>query len=599
MITRARILVAAALLGISLPAQAQPAAPPVESMYADAVSKEMAVHAALVDPKAQPTALKAVRTVVGDYEAIVRAYPSSGYSDDALWRAGLVSIDAFNKFGDAHDRDTAIRLLHSLSTQYPTSKLAKNVPAVLAPLAQPAAPQSAITHLQSAIATSTITSVTRAVLPDAVRVTIEIDAEVPFHDERIAGPDRIFVDFPSTKTVEALTDKTLRFDGDSEPVHQVRIGRHTEDSTRVVLDANGVSGYSVYLLYNPYRLVIDCVRAPVAPGEPVQTTAAPPKPSAVASASRPAAKPVAPALKGRLLLPDLVFGLAGLSPGTGALQHLFDPEPADAGTTASAAWAPVTVPPAAPVSASPDRSLAGGFSFARQLGLGVSRVVIDPGHGGHDPGAPGKGVSEAEVVLDVSLRLEKLLQKAGVEVILTRKSDDFVSLQERTAIANRERADLFLSIHANASSNGLARGIETYYLNFASNMTSAAVAARENAASGQSMGAAPDFARSIALNNKLDESRDFATDVQRAMIEKLKPTNKTVRDLGVKQAPFMVLIGAAMPSALAEISFVTNEPEAKLLKGSAYRQRIAEALFAAVRTYQTSLKSLSTALARP
>ena len=231
----------------------------------------------------------------------------------------------------------------------------------------------------------------------------------------------------------------------------------------------------------------------------------------------------------------------------------------------------------------------------------MSRIVIDPGHGGHDPGATGKdGVNEAELVLDVALRLEKLLVKTpGLEVILTRRTDDFVPLQERTAIANREHADLFLSIHANASSNDLARGVETYYLNFASNMTSAAVAARENAASGQSMGAAPDWVKSIALNNKLDESRDFATDVQRAMIEKLRGTNKTVKDLGVKQAPFMVLIGAAMPSVLAEISFVTNGPEAKLLKGSAYRQRIAEALFAAVRKYQTSLKSVAMVAREP
>jgi len=227
--------------------------------------------------------------------------------------------------------------------------------------------------------------------------------------------------------------------------------------------------------------------------------------------------------------------------------------------------------------------------------------VIDPGHGGHDPGASGKdGVSEAELVLDVALRLERLLVRMpGLEVILTRRTDDFVPLQERTAMANREGADLFLSIHANASSNNLACGVETYYLNFASNLGSAAVAARENAASGQSMGALPDFVKSIALTNKLDESRDFATDVQRAMIEKLRGTNRTVKDLGVKQAPFMVLIGAAMPSVLAEISFVTNQPEARLLKGSAYRQRIAEALFAAVRKYQTSLKSVATVAREP
>jgi N-acetylmuramoyl-L-alanine amidase len=208
----------------------------------------------------------------------------------------------------------------------------------------------------------------------------------------------------------------------------------------------------------------------------------------------------------------------------------------------------VAPPPVVP----PAKNTNGGFSISRQLGLGVSRIVIDPGHGGHDPGAKGKGVNEAELVLDVALRLEKLLEKVpGVEVILTRRTDDFIALQERTAIANREGADLFLSIHANASPSAQARGIETYFLNFANNLSAAAVAARENAASGQTMGALPDLVKTIALNNKLDESRDFATQVQTAMMDKLRSSNKTIKDLGVKQAPFVVLIGAAMPSVLA------------------------------------------------
>ena len=230
--------------------------------------------------------------------------------------------------------------------------------------------------------------------------------------------------------------------------------------------------------------------------------------------------------------------------------------------------------------------------MARQLGLGVSRIVIDPGHGGHDPGAMGNGISEAELVLDVALRLEQMLRKLpGTDVALTRRTDDFVSLPERTAIANRESADLFLSIHANASEDASARGVETYFLNFANNLSAASVAARENAASGQAMAALPDFVKAIALNNKLDESRDFATYIQRAMVERLRLTNKTTKDLGVRQAPFVVLIGAAMPSVLAEISFVTNPQEARLLKSSAFRQRIAEALFTAIKKYQTSLVS--------
>jgi N-acetylmuramoyl-L-alanine amidase len=225
----------------------------------------------------------------------------------------------------------------------------------------------------------------------------------------------------------------------------------------------------------------------------------------------------------------------------------------------------------------------------------VARVVIDPGHGGHDPGAMNNGLSEAELVLDVALRLEKLLLKQpGVEVVMTRRLDVFVPLEERTAMANREGADLFLSIHANASEDDRVHGIETYFLNFAPNPAAEAVAARENAASARTMRQLPDIVKAIALNNKIDESRDFASLVQSSMMDRLKRANKSVKDLGVKQAPFMVLIGATMPSILAEISFLTNRQEAALLRGGAYRQQIAEALLNGVMRYQKSLKAAQT-----
>src|SRR5262249_15725566 len=148
------------------------------------------------------------------------------------------------------------------------------------------------------------------------------------------------------------------------------------------------------------------------------------------------------------------------------------------------------------------------------------------------------------------------------------------------------------------SANPDARGVETYFLNFANNRNAEAIAARENAGSGVGMAALPELVKAIALNNKLDESRDFATYIQRAMVARLRGGNKNVKDLGVKEAPFAVLIGAAMPSVLAEISFLTNPGEVRLLKGSAYRQRIADALFEAVRKYQTSLSKTTTKVAQ-
>jgi N-acetylmuramoyl-L-alanine amidase len=176
---------------------------------------------------------------------------------------------------------------------------------------------------------------------------------------------------------------------------------------------------------------------------------------------------------------------------------------------------------------------------------------------------------------------------------MTRDSDVFIPLEERTAIANRDGADLFLSIHANASRNAMAHGIETYYLNFATNPEAEAVAARENATSGQPMHSLPDIVKAIALNNKINESRELAETVQKSMVKRLSAKNKATRDLGVKQAPFVVLIGAAMPSVLAEISFVTNKQDGTLLKTQTYRQQIAQALMDAVQNYQQSLKHLN------
>jgi N-acetylmuramoyl-L-alanine amidase len=532
-------------------------------LYTSALAREQGIRATFSGTPAPDAALKDVHAIVTAYQTLVRRFPASGYSDDALWQAGRLELDAFARFGEARDKDAGVRLLQRLAADYPTSKLAKRVPDTLAAAlkgpAAPSPPPPAATKTASPVkgpppSSATVRSIKRLVLPDVVRVVIELDGEVPFHDERIGDPDRLFVDLASAQAMPALADQTLRFASDSDIVRQVRLGRQPNHTTRIVLDAGGVSTYSIYALYDPYRLVIDCVRG-----------------------QRPA-PPLLP-LAGKHFVAAWARKLPASTPQSPALIQ------------AALAAAPVTETVAAP----PDRNGSGGFSIARQLGLGVSRIVIDPGHGGHDPGAMGNGVSEAELVLDIALRVEKLLLKQpGTDVVLTRRTDEFVSLPARTAIANRESADLFLSIHANASEDGTARGVETYFLNFANNLSAASVAARENAASGQSMAALPDFVKAIALNNKLDESRDFATAVQRSMIEKLRAANKTTKDLGVRQAPFVVLIGAAMPSVLTEISFVTNAQEARLLKSSAYRQRIADALFAAIRKYQTSLRSVNT-----
>ena len=236
----------------------------------------------------------------------------------------------------------------------------------------------------------------------------------------------------------------------------------------------------------------------------------------------------------------------------------------------------------------------GERSLVRTLGLKIGRIVIDAGHGGHDSGTVGPGgIEEKQVVLDVALRLGKLLkQRLGADVIYTRDNDTFIPLETRTAIANKAQADLFLSIHANSSPDPSARGVETYYLNFTTSPDALEVAARENAVSDESIHELSDLVKKITLKDKIDESREFAADVQKSLYSDLEDGNRGLRDRGVKKAPFVVLIGANMPSILAEISFLTNSDDARELQQPAYRQRIAESLYRGVERYISGLSGV-------
>jgi N-acetylmuramoyl-L-alanine amidase len=577
------------------------------TLFERAMSRERAIR----DADQDRATVAEMRRVIGAYDHVVRRFPASGYSDNALWQAGNLAWLAFQRFGDTHDRDAAIRYLTRLKREYPTSSLRSGADEVLRAASTVAAEEKpAPVGLTSqgespddkAIGTSAlpndgqgdtpgttpiaIRDIKRLSIADGMRVTIEMDAETTFRAERLENPRRVFFDLKGTRPVPALLDATIRFSDDI--VREIRLGRHPNSTTRIVFDMEGVETYSVFTLYNPYRLVIDF--KPVA-GAAV-TTSQKPSPVGVqqgTSGARAARRQPLPDLKSPTKLEKEALKELAVAPVI---------IPAPSSTTQSPpllmAAVDASVGSSSPSSASsavPSANMDGKFSLARQLGLGVARIVIDAGHGGHDPGAQGNGVNESELTLDVASRLTRLLQKQpGVEVVMTRDTDVFVPLEERTAIANREGADLFLSIHANASRNPKAHGIETYFLNFATNPDAEAVAARENSTSGRAMHSLPDIVKAIALNNKIDESRDFADIVQRSMVRKLGPRNKQLRDLGVKQAPFVVLIGASMPSVLAEISFVTHRQEGMLLKSTAYRQQIAEALFEAVVKYQDTLK---------
>jgi len=239
----------------------------------------------------------------------------------------------------------------------------------------------------------------------------------------------------------------------------------------------------------------------------------------------------------------------------------------------------------------------GDRSLTRALGLKIGKIVIDAGHGGHDTGTIGpNGLLEKDLVLDVAKRLGRLLEtRLGAEVIYTRRDDTFIPLETRTAIANRERADLFISIHANSSHDEDARGVETYYLNFTSSPDALEVAARENAVSEKSIHELQDLVKKIALKEKIEESREFAGDVQDSLYGGLGLSNAGIRNRGVKKAPFIVLIGANMPSILAEISFVSNPTDERKLETAEHRQRVAESLYRGVARYANGLSGVKVA----
>jgi N-acetylmuramoyl-L-alanine amidase len=245
-------------------------------------------------------------------------------------------------------------------------------------------------------------------------------------------------------------------------------------------------------------------------------------------------------------------------------------------------------PEKTPQPAQPTKS---GYSMARQLGLGINRIVIDPGHGGKDPGCIGrKGAREKDIVLDVSARLKKLLTtQTRVEVIMTRESDIFIPVENRPVIANQKQADLFISVHANSNPRKNRSGVQTFFLNFSSDPSVIATAALENATSSKNIGEMRSILRKIVRNVKIEESQDLAGKVQSNLVKNLQKSYKNIQDLGVKGGPFWVLIGGDMPSILIEISHLSNLQEESRLKTEKYRQQIAQGIYAGVIDYINSL----------
>ena len=489
--------------------------------------------------------------------------------------------------------------------------------------------------------------------PVYTRVAIDLQDEVRYEAVRVPNPDRIFFDLYGARLSPVLIGKSDQVIDDGF-LKQIRAAQFSNNVTRIVLNVSNVSEYSAFFLPNPPRLIIDIHGSKQA--KPVYTSGNPvqleqsngridaraersdsgkaiglgPEMVAVdrlgeplASSSRKAvanssessdaegfddvaalsSQPNSVRATRQPTTAPVVQSVAGTSPA---------PQPNELAIEAARAAAPATAKPQ-PVRNTAKQSVEpaevhaaqplpdGEPSLVRTLGLKINRIVIDPGHGGHDSGTLGPGgIEEKDVVLDVALRLGALLkQRLGADVIYTRDDDTFVPLETRTAIANKAQADLFISIHANSSPDPSVRGVETYYLNFTTSEDALEVAARENAVSDQSIHQLADLVKKIALQDKISESREFAADVDQSLYAGLEGGNPGLKDRGVKKAPFVVLIGANMPSILAEISFLTNPDDAEELREPQYRERIAEALYRGVAHYVDSLNGIRLADASP
>jgi N-acetylmuramoyl-L-alanine amidase len=490
--------------------------------------------------------------------------------------------------------------------------------------------------------------------PDYTRVAIDVESDVKFSSQRIDSPARIFFDLRDTKLSSTLVGKS--FDVDDGFLKKVRVAQFVPGRTRVVLEVDNLSDYEAFLLPNPYRLIIDIhgrngrakqvkdkdkdagetasgqldgAASPKAINTDTADEGSASSLSTVASkkpatsvvkkiveaadddeASAPSAEVTKRSVPGvRSGASHTQNTVAAKKPAASDLNR--DPDMSDSSASA------LHGDPEGPRPKSGTRALASGKSASasdldireakptaggdrsliRALGLKIGKIVIDPGHGGHDTGTIGpNGLEEKDLVLDVGRRLGKLLEaRLGAEVVYTRKDDTFIPLETRTAVANQARADLFVSIHANSSHDADARGVETYYLNFTSSPAALEVAARENAVSEKSIYELQDLVKKIALKEKIEESREFAADVQQSLHSGLAVKSPAIRDRGVKKAPFIVLIGANMPSILAEISFVSNPTDEHRLATGEYRQRIAESLYRGIAKYVNGLSGVKVA----
>ncbi|MBN1848607.1 MAG: N-acetylmuramoyl-L-alanine amidase [Deltaproteobacteria bacterium] len=504
---------------------------------------------------------------INQYETIYKAYPNSEYAPWAMYHTARMFTKLYTISGKESDLDEALDLYDLLIRKYTTHRLAddsqyyigeihdkyKKDPAqayveylkveikypsgdmkekarvrlddLAVVLGKKADSNSNGSAASSPSERTRVKGIRHWSTPTYTRVVIDLDNPVEYSSHLLKrDPD---LDMP--KRLYLDLENTFVDPGIETTIpiqggllQRARAGQFDPDTVRVVLDAQSVEEYKVFPLYNPFRIVVDVQAVEINDQSGNLADAIIPKPTR--------------------------------TPRRGVLK-----------TT------------------QPDQAL----SLAGQLGLSVKTIVIDPGHGGKDPGCHlGKGIMEKDIVLALAKILKKEIEeKLGCEVLLTRTQDVFVPLDERTAFANVHKADLFISLHINAHRQKNVFGVETYFLNMATDQDAVVVAARENATSEKNISDLQTILNNLLLNTKISESSKLAYEVQDGMMDHIKIKYNPIRDLGVKQAPFYVLVGAQMPAILVETGFITNDTERKRLQSDSYRQVLANGIVKGIESY--------------
>lgn len=495
-------------------------------------------------------------SALNSFSFLLSRYPNSVYVEKTLYYIGFIHYKYRN------DRESARSYFDRLIDGYPKGKYAEDAKKILDDIAR-----AGVIHVAAGKkGFTTLNDLRYWSSPDYTRVVIYFDNPVSFENHRIYDPDRIYFDFEGARISKNIAEWMLTIEDNF--LKRVRLGHYNPRTTRVVLDLEKIGSYNIFSLVDPFRIVIDITGSDFK------------KAAKETDASR--KEPVMTAETDKNVISD-----AGKTDRPVQDKPDSGKETGNVSAQDSGNQQPVSKPP---VTVIPLRNSSGNYSIVRQLGLGVATIVLDAGHGGKDPGVVfKKGVYEKDLVLDFAFRMKAALEKDGkYQVYLTRDSDAYLPLEERTARAMQYKADLFISLHMNSNRSNSLNGMEVYYLGFATDRQTEALAAQENSVSQKSIGELQEILK-LMVDAKVEESKDLARIISTGISNYMQPGYSTFRSRGIKQAPFIVLIGASMPSLLVELGYLTNHTESKNLVNPVYRQALAESLSKGLEDYIQNL----------